>query len=125
MAQPFNPNITTPTAPVASIENQLTAMAREIQAVIPGAEVRLFGSWARGTARPDSDIDLLITVTDDWLASHDRRQVLGSIWRKLAHHRVAVDLLLYSQSQVAEKRNLSSHVIGHAYREGRFLDGNS
>lgn len=118
MAQAF-----TTTTPALSIEDRLAAMAREIQAVIPGAEVRLFGSWARGTARPDSDIDLLITVTDDWLAGHDRRQVLGSIWRKLAHHRVAVDLLLYSQSQVAEKRNLRSHVIGHAYREGRFLDG--
>ena len=63
-------------------------------------------------------------MTDDWLASHDRRHTLGSIWRKLAHHRVAVDLLLYSQSQVAEMRHLSSHVIGHAYREERFLDGN-
>lgn len=114
----------TTTTPALSIEDRLAAMAREIQAVIPGAEVRLFGSWARGTARPDSDIDLLITVSDDWLASHDRRQILGSIWRKLAHHRVAVDLLLYSQSQVAEMRHLSSHVIGHAYREGRFLDGN-
>jgi predicted nucleotidyltransferase len=125
MPQPFTTSTPTTTAPAASIEDQLTAMACEIQAVILGAEVRLFGSWARGTARPDSDIDLLITVTDDWLASHDRRQVLGCIWRKLAHHRVAVDLLLYSKSQVAEKRDLSSHVIGHAYREGRFLDGNS
>ncbi|MCP9834620.1 MULTISPECIES: nucleotidyltransferase domain-containing protein [unclassified Cyanobium] len=110
--------------PAFSIEDRLAAMAREIQAVIPGAEVRLFGSWARGTARPDSDIDLLITVADNWLACHDRLQILGSIWRRIAHHRVAVDLQLYSQSQVAEKRHLSSHMIGHAYREGRFLDGN-
>jgi predicted nucleotidyltransferase len=123
MAQPFTTSTPTTTTQAALIEDRLAAMAREIQAEIPGAEVRLFGSWARGTARPDSDIDLLITVTDDWLAGHDRRQALGSIWRKLAHHRVAVDLLLYSQSQVAAKRNLCSHVIGHAYREGRFLDG--
>ncbi|WP_216910907.1 nucleotidyltransferase domain-containing protein [Synechococcus sp. CCY 0621] len=30
--------------------------------VIPGAQVRLFGSRARGTSGPDSDIDLLITA---------------------------------------------------------------
>jgi predicted nucleotidyltransferase len=30
-------------------------IAAEIQAAIPGAEVRLFGSRARGNARPDRD----------------------------------------------------------------------
>jgi len=53
-----------------SIEDRLPAMAAEIRSVIPGAEVRLYscgeafgyGSRARGTAGPDSDIDLLITA---------------------------------------------------------------
>ncbi|MGL6134005.1 MAG: nucleotidyltransferase domain-containing protein, partial [Prochlorococcaceae cyanobacterium] len=36
-------------------EPLLRTIAAEIQAAIPGAEVRLFGSRARGTARPDSD----------------------------------------------------------------------
>ena len=43
------------------------AMATSIRQLIPGAEVRLFGSRARGDARPDSDIDLLITAPR-WLA---------------------------------------------------------
>lgn len=34
--------------------------------------MRLFGSRARGTARPDSDPDLLVTVPDAWLATHSR-----------------------------------------------------
>ena len=41
-------------------ESLLQQMAAEIQQEIPGAEVRLFGSHARGEARPDSDIDLLL-----------------------------------------------------------------
>lgn len=123
MAQPFTTNPTTPTAPVASIEDQLAAMAREIQAVIPGAEVRLFGSWARGTARPDSDTDLLITVTDDWLASHDRYRMLDRLRWRLSGPVQPVDLLLYSRSQVSRSINLHSHVISHAYREGRLLGG--
>jgi predicted nucleotidyltransferase len=53
-------------------EPLLRTIAAEIQAAIPGAEVRLFGSRARGTARPDSDLDLLITVPDACLASHSR-----------------------------------------------------
>ena len=45
-------------------ESLLRSIAAEIQAAIPGAEVRLFGSRARGTARPDSDLDLLVTEPD-------------------------------------------------------------
>ncbi|MCX5954842.1 MAG: nucleotidyltransferase domain-containing protein [Cyanobacteria bacterium] len=43
-------------------EPLLRTIAAEIQAAIPGAQVRLFGSRACGTERPDSDLDLLVTV---------------------------------------------------------------
>ena len=112
---------TTPSFAVS--ERQLQQMAAEILQEIPGAEVRLFGSHARGEARPDSDIDLLITAKDGWLAQHTRFYILGRLWRKLAHHRIPVDLLLYSQSQVDERRHWLSHVIARAYREGRVLNG--
>jgi predicted nucleotidyltransferase len=112
------------TAPAATIsETQLQQMAAEIRAEIPGAEVRLFGSHARGDARADSDIDLLITASDSWLLQHNRFDTLGKLWRRLAHHRIPIDLLLYSQSQVAERRHWLSHVIARAYREGRLLHG--
>lgn len=104
-------------------EAQLQQMAAEIHQVIPGAEVRLFGSHARGIARPDSDIDLLITASDSWLALHNRFDTLGRLWRTLAHHRILVDLLLYSRSQVEERRHWQSHVIARAHREGRVLYG--
>lgn len=111
-------------APAAAIsELQLQQMAAEIRDEIPGAEVRLFGSHARGEARLDSDVDLLITASDSWLSQHNRFDTLGKLWRRLSHHRIPVDLLLYSQSQVAEKRNWLSHVIARAYREGRVLHG--
>jgi predicted nucleotidyltransferase len=108
---------------VALGEEQLRAMAAAIRAEIPEAEVRLFGSRARGEARPDSDVDLLITAPDAWLARQDRFALLGRLWRKLAHHLVPVDLLLYSRSQVEERRGWRDHVITRAFREGRLLDG--
>lgn len=112
------------TTPNASLdEAQLHQMAAEILQEIPGAEVRLFGSWARGQARTDSDLDLLITVSDDWLASHDRWIVLDRLrWRLSQPHR-PVDLLLFSQSQVAQRRQLRSNVVHQAYAEGLRLDG--
>ena len=71
---------TTPDATPQALlsEAQLQQMAAEIRQEIPGAEVRLFGSHARGEARADSDIDLLITANDGWLAQH-RVEMDGTI----------------------------------------------
>ena len=112
---------TTPSAAIS--EALLQQMAVEIQQEIPGAEVLLFGSHARGEAGPESDLDLLITANDGWLAQHSRFETLGRVWRKLAYHRIPIDLLLYSRSQVEERRHWLSHVIARAYREGRVLHG--
>lgn len=102
-------------------EPLLRTIAAEIQAVIPGAEVRLFGSRARGTERPDSDLDLLVTVPDAWLASHSRFEETGNLSCKLAHHRIPIDLLVYSHAEVRDRRQYSQHVVSEAYRYGREL----
>ena len=113
---------TTGSAPAVIGEAELRAMAAAIRAEIPDAEVRLFGSRARGDARPDSDVDLLITAPDAWLAEQDRFALLGRLWRRLANHRIPVDLLLYSRSQVEERSGWRNHVIARSFREGRLLD---
>lgn len=112
------------TSPLGTVnETLLQQMAGETREEIPEAEVRLFGSHARGNARPSSDVDLMITVSDDWYATHNRFEVLGQLWNKLSRHRVPVDLLLYPRSKVEERRHWLSHVIAQAYREGKVLDG--
>jgi len=120
------------TTPLGTVtETLLRQMAAEIREEIPEAEVRLYsygeafgyGSHARGDARPSSDVDLMIIVTDEWYAQHNWFQTLGLLWRKLAHHRVPIDLLLYPRSKVEERRHWLSHVIARAYREGRVLHG--
>jgi hypothetical protein len=60
------------------IEQRLAVMAADIRRLIPAAEVRLFGSRARGGARPDSDVDLLITAPDAWLCGARGLQSRGS-----------------------------------------------
>ena len=47
-------------APALQIERRLLGMAAAILRLNPVAEVRLFGSRARGEAGADSDVDLLI-----------------------------------------------------------------
>ena len=103
-------------------EPLLRTIAAEIQAAIPGAEVRLFGSRACGTARPDSYLDLLITVPDAWLANHSRLNETDALGWKLAHHRLPIELLLYSASEVEHRRHGGINVIAEAFRYGRRLD---
>ena len=102
-------------------EALLRTIAAEIQAAIPGAQVRLFGSRARGTERADSDLDLLVTVPDEWLASHSRFEETGDLSCKLAHHRIPIDLLLYSHQEVKDRLQYRQHVVTDAYRYGREL----
>ena len=116
---------TTPHATTQALvsESQLQQIAAEIHQEIPGSEVRLFGSYARGEARPDSDIDLLITVPDDWLAQHNRFEVLDRLRWRLSDPRRPVDLLLFSRTQVAQRQALHSSVVHQAYTHGWRLDG--
>ncbi|MFN9644791.1 MAG: nucleotidyltransferase domain-containing protein [Cyanobacteriota bacterium] len=104
-------------------EALLRQMAAEIRQEIPEAEVRLFGSHARGDARPDSDIDLLITVADDWLAQHNRFEVLDRLRWRLSQPRRSVDLLLFSRSQAEQRLQRHSSVVHQAYIHGWRLDG--
>jgi predicted nucleotidyltransferase len=84
------------TTPFESVSKALLRqMAAEIRKEIPEAEVRLFGSHARGEARSDSDIDLLITVTDDWLSHHNRFEVLDRLRWRLSQPLRPVDLLCF------------------------------
>ncbi|MFM9073687.1 MAG: nucleotidyltransferase domain-containing protein, partial [Cyanobium sp.] len=96
-------------------------MATSIRQLIPEAEVRLFGSRARGDARPDSDIDLLITAPDGWLAERDRFSLLNQLWGAVAQPDVSVDLLLHSRSEAARRANQPGSVVHQAFTEGVLL----
>ena len=105
------------------IDPRISAVASGIASAIPAAQVRLFGSRARGTARLDSDVDLLITVPDHWLVGRDRVRVLGELWRQYSRHGLPLDLLLYSESEVSERQQYRSAVTTQAYQEGILLHG--
>jgi len=110
-------------APAAPIEERLSGMAASIRQLIPAAEVRLFGSRARGEAGPDSDVDLLITAPDAWLASRDRFALLADLWGAVAQADLSVDLVLHSSSEAALRAQQPGSLVQEALRDGVLLDG--
>jgi predicted nucleotidyltransferase len=83
--------------------------------------VILFGSHARGDARADSDIDLMVIEAEPFPANRSRRAEYSRLSYALREFPFAKDILLYSRDEFAYWRDSSNHVVGRASREGRVL----
>jgi predicted nucleotidyltransferase len=79
----------------------------------------LFGSQARGNARPDSDFDLLIVQAEQ--PGRSRWQDLRCLREALRRFPIAKDLLLFRPAEFDYWRESLNHVVGRSLREGRLL----
>jgi predicted nucleotidyltransferase len=99
----------------------LAQMVRTIVDTAAPEQVIVFGSWARGDARPDSDVDLLVVESKPFGPQRSRRRELARLWTALAAFPVAKDLLVYDCQEVEDRRTCLNHVVAHALREGKVL----
>jgi len=102
-------------------EEVIDRMARRIVREVDPQRILLFGSWARGEAREYSDVDLLVVERDPFGPYRSRRQEAARIWRCLSDFRIPTDILVYSDSEIAQWKDSSHHVIARALREGKVL----
>ena len=98
--------------------HEMTAIIAE--AVDP-QQVILFGSRAKGTAGPASDLDFLIIQDHPFTPDATRRKQMAKLWRLLAHFPVSQDILLVTPQEVEEWRHTINHVIARALREGKVV----
>jgi predicted nucleotidyltransferase len=92
------------------------AVQRLIAAAHP-AKVILFGSYARGEASDDSDLDFLVIVPN--LANKHEEMV--RLRRALRPLRIPVDVLVASKAEVDEWGHLPSTTLYWALTEGKVL----
>lgn len=76
--------------------------------------VVLFGSFTRGTATKDSDIDLLVVMPD----GVDRRETAISIRRALTTLHVGKDIVVKTPGTMKKTGNVCGFVTYYALREG-------
>jgi predicted nucleotidyltransferase len=97
--------------------NILDLIKSTIQFFLPGAEVILFGSRARGENHLHSDYDLLIIV-NTVLDNPERLRNQALIRKALAMKHILADVILHSRDEIDVKRNLPGHMVRTALREG-------
>jgi len=99
----------------------LEQMVSMIVAEVSPERIIVFGSWAKGTARSDSDVDFLIIESEPFGPNRSRRQEMSRLWRLLSRFAIPKDILVYSQDEVEQWQNSVNHIIATALREGKVL----
>jgi len=69
--------------PAAVSDDLLLQMARVIVQEVEPERIILFGSHARGEARPGSDVDLLVIEREGFGQQRSRRREAALLWRAL------------------------------------------
>ncbi len=100
-------------------ETLIAEAGRRLAGAAPDARVILFGSHARGEAKPDSDLDLL--VIEPQLSG--RRAEFVRLREALGAIGVPVDLIVVSAEHVEEWGGVKGTMVNEALREGRVLAG--
>jgi predicted nucleotidyltransferase len=80
--------------------------------------IYLFGSKARGDARPDSDYDLLLVVPDDAPAERrDSKLAYEALWGVQG----AADVIVWEKSRFERRSRVVCSLPATVLREGRVL----
>ena len=97
--------------------NLLDEIVRRLVKAVDPDRIILFGSWARGDARPDSDVDLLI-IKDSDQPAHRRTIPAYLALRGLG---VPKDIIWRTPDEVGDWSAVANYVTTRAVREGKIL----
>ena len=91
---------------------------KTIRSLLPDSRILLFGSRAMGDHDSHSDYDLLL-ITATLLSEKEKLNWSSRIDRAIvkAIH-APINLLLYSEDEIAGKKELPGHIVRTAIREG-------
>ena len=100
-------------------EDTIREAAEAILRAAPGSKVIVFGSYARGDARPGSDLDFLVIELDFENVLHETARLREVVHPILRSWMIPVDILLASKRTFDYWRETPNTVYYEADRRGK------
>jgi predicted nucleotidyltransferase len=93
-------------------QKAINQVVKQIAEKFKPEKIILFGSYARGNPRPESDVDLLIVMKSP-TSSLEIRRHLGVMW--------GMDLLVYTPKKLKERARMGDWFVRDILKEGKVL----
>ena len=87
---------------------------------VPALEIYLFGSFATGTAKEDSDYDFYVVIPDDSIRA---REANWKIQKSIQNRTRGIDMLVNTKSRFDKYKNSISFVESEVMKTGIKLHG--
>lgn len=97
-------------------QEAIDEVVRQIAEQFHPQKIILFGSYARGNPRPESDVDLLVVMETPLKPVHQEIEIC-----KRVRHDFGLDVLVYTPQMLAERQKWGDSFIKDIMREGRVV----
>lgn len=111
----------TPSQDTPHILSQLDGCMNQLVGTLHPTKIVLFGSYAKGTANADSDIDILLVLHQGFTAELTRMSAIRQARQILRPIHCPKDVLVFNNAEVLEWIDSPNHIIGQAFQEGIML----
>ena len=99
------------------VQKKIEEMVRRIVERFHPDQILLFGSYARGQAGPDSDVDLLVVMP----VSGSKREIAVEIDLAVAGMGLPKDIIVVTPEEMARTKDIIGTIAYPAVREGRVM----
>jgi len=101
-------------------KNILQLIKNSVHSIEPTAVLILYGSYARGDNRDDSDIDILVLLDKDKITYEDQKKVQYPLYDIELETGIIISPMIYSKRAWKSKRHITPF-YENVIREGKNL----